>query len=169
MASIRRQGNAYEIRECIPTERGPRQRALAHFRDVLTPEVLDLAAARARRTLDRTRLAEQARQRGIPVAARQTPPEARRLLARLRRGDPIAPMLVGLLRQALAELPSEPLPPHLVDVVEWVGEPEVERGRALRGLLRTASRVHRSRSAVRDRPVEVFPRFSSRDLGASGR
>lgn len=168
MASIRRQGNVYEIRECIPTARGPRQRALARFRDVLTPEVLDLAAARARRRLDRAALTTQARERGIPVAERGTPPEARRLLARLRHGDPVSPLLVGLLRTALDGLPSQPLPPHLADVADWVGEPEVERGRALRGLLRTASRVHRSRSAVRDRPVESFPRFSSRDHDAPG-
>lgn len=160
----------FEIRECIATERGPRPRALARFRDVLTPEVLDLAAARARQRLDRAALTEQARKRGIPVAARSTPPEARRLLAHLRHGGPIDPVLVGLLGEALSHRPSAPLPAHLIDVVDQVGQPEAERGRALRGLLRTASRVHRSRGeGVRERSREVFPRFTSERVDADRR
>ena len=36
MASIRKQGDRYEIRECLVTARGPRQLSLASFRDILT-------------------------------------------------------------------------------------------------------------------------------------
>jgi hypothetical protein len=70
---------------------------------------------------------------------------------------------VTLLRDALAPLASEPLPEHLADVAEWVGRSEAARGKALRGLLRTASRVLRSRGPLREPPRAVFPRFSSGD------
>lgn len=162
MASIRRQGDRYEIRECLVTRRGPRQRALARFRDILTPEVLDQAAARARSPFDRRALVRRARARGIPVSDQRRDPDAQQLLARLRAGLGLDPTLVGLLREALAPLPSEPLPPHLTDVVDWVGVGESERGRALRGLLRAASRIVRSRGALREpEPGDVFPHFSS--------
>ena len=161
MASIRRQGDSFEIRECISTGRGPRQRALARFHGVLTPEVLDQAEAAARRRFDRDKVLERARRQGVPVALGRRNPEARRLLADLRAARPIDPTLVTLLRDALALLPGEPLPPHLSDAAEWVGRSEAARSKALRGLLRTASRVLRSRGPLREPPREVFPRFSS--------
>jgi hypothetical protein len=161
MASIRRQGDSFEIRECLSTNRGPRQRPLARFRRVLTPEVLDRAEAGARRPFDRRALVERARRKGIPVARERRHPEARKLLAHLRAGRPLEPTLVALLRGALELLPSEPVPPHLSDVAEWVGQGEAARGKALRGLLRTASRVLRSRGPLREPPDEAFPRFSS--------
>ena len=40
MASIRRQGARCEIRECLVTERGPRQHGLASFTGVLTPQIV---------------------------------------------------------------------------------------------------------------------------------
>jgi hypothetical protein len=146
MASIRRQGETFEIRECLSTHRGPRQRRLARFRRVLTPEVLDQAEAAARRPFDRRALLDRARRQGISVA-----PE---------------PTFVTLLRDALALLASEPLPPHLGDVAEWVGRSQAARGKALRGLLRTASRVLRSRGPLREPPPQAFPRFSSGDVAA---
>jgi hypothetical protein len=161
MASIRRQGHSFEIRECLSTERGPRQRPLARFRRVLTPEVLDRAEAAARRPFDRQALLERASRQGIPIAAERRHPEARRLLAHLRAGRALDPTLVALLCDALALRASEPLPPHLNDVAEWVGQSEAVRGKALRGLLRTASRVLRSRGPLREPPVEAFPRFNS--------
>ncbi|HEY8157058.1 MAG TPA: hypothetical protein VII72_23230 [Myxococcota bacterium] len=161
MASIRRQGDSFEIRECLSTDRGPRQRALARFRRVLTPEVLDQAEAAARRPFDRRALQARARQQGIPVAPERRNSEARKLLADLRASRPIDPTLVTLLRDALALLASEPLPSHLSDVAEWIGRSEADRGKALRGLLRTASRVLRSRRPLREPPPQAFPRFSS--------
>lgn len=161
MASIRRQGARYEIRECLSTERGPRQRVLARFHAMLTPEVLDRAGQAARRPFDRAALVARARERGIPVSLAPRSNDARRLLARLRAGDSLDPSLVGLLREALWALPAEPVPEHLRDVVDWLGRSEAARGRALRGLLRTAGRVVRSRAPQRERPPEPFPRFSS--------
>lgn len=161
MASIRRQGETFEIRECLSTARGPRQRPLARFRRVLTPEVLDRAESAARRPFDRQALQERALRQGIPVSRERRHPAARTLLAQLRAGRPLDPTLVDLLRAALELLASEPLPLHLNDVADWVGQPEAVRGKALRGLLRTASRVFRSRGPLRERPDEAFPRFSS--------
>jgi len=161
MASIRRQGDRYEIRECVSTERGPRQRALARFHGVLTPDVLEAAARAASRPFDRAALIARARERGIPVSLESRHAEARRLLARLRSGEDLDPTLVALLAAALAARPSAPVPEHLQDVVDWVGRSESVRGKALRGLLRTAGRILRSRGALRARPPEPFPRFSS--------
>jgi hypothetical protein len=159
MASIRRQGTRVQIRECRSTPRGPRQFLLVSFVGALTPEVLDRAEERARAPLDRRRLAAAARRKGIPVAPERRCAEARLLLARLRRGEPVAPTLVSLLRAALERLPARPLPAHLEDAAEWLGRSDFDRGNALRGVLRTADRILRSRGAVRERPAETFPRF----------
>ncbi len=161
MASIRRQGDVYEIRECRTTERGPRQYTLARFRRVLTPEVLDEAESRARRPFDALRLVTRARARGIPVSSWRNDAAARRLLAELRAGCRVEPSLVGSLKQALALLEDAPVPEHLVDAADWVGRSEAARGKALRGLLRTASRVARSRPSIRTPPDAPFPRFRS--------
>ena len=65
------------------------------------------------------------------------------------------------LRLALEPLPAAPLPEHLEDAGDWVGQPEGERGLALRGLLRSADRILRSRAAQRPMPQRPFPRFQS--------
>jgi hypothetical protein len=161
VASIRRQGSLFEIRECIATPDGPRQRALARFRGVLTADVLDRAAEAASRPFDRAALVARARRAGIAVSEQYAETGARRLLAHLRAGRPLDPALVGLLRGALDLAEAQPLPPHLADVADWVGASEAARGRALRGLLRTASRVLRSRAPLREPEPERFPRFSS--------
>lgn len=161
MASIRRQGSAYEIRECRTTRSGPRQYALARFRDVLTPEVLERAAEAAQRPFDARKLIASARSRGIPVSLRRTHTAARQLLGELRAGHVLEPGLAALLKHALSMLEERPVPEHLVDAAEWIGRSEVARGKALRGLLRTASRVVRSRAPQRERSEEPFPRFSS--------
>lgn len=159
MASIRRQGGRFEIRECISTERGPRQRTLARFDRILTPEALDEAAARARRPFDRQALVARAREHGVPVTEAYRSDDARRLVAALRHGRPLLPSVVGLLRDALDRLDSTTLPAHLEDAAEWLGASEADRGRALRGLLRAASRAMQSRAALRTPPHQPFPRL----------
>lgn len=161
MASIRRQGARCEIRECLVTERGPRQHRLASFTGVLTPEVLDRAEACARRPFDRATVVARARKLGVRVTPRRSFPEARLLLGALQRGAGLDPRLVTLLRAALEPLPAAPVPEHLTDAAEWIGQPEAERGRALRGLLRTTDRILRSRGPLRVPPRASFPRFSS--------
>ena len=82
-------------------------------------------------------------------------------LGRRARGAQVV-QLVGQ-RAAAADEPlrSEPVPSHLQDAAAWIGQSERERGRALRGLLRTTDRILRSRGALKTRPRETFPRFSS--------
>lgn len=168
MASIRKQGNRYEIRECLQTPQGPRQRALVRFDRVLTPDVLDQAEAAARKPFDREAVRRQAQARGIPVTRLRESGDAHRLLAHLRAGGALEPTLVAALQEALAGLEASPVPEHLEDAFEWAGRSEAVRGRGLRGLLRTASRVAQSRAAA---AIEVgdadFPHFSSGESFAS--
>ncbi len=163
MASIRRQGSRWEIRECRSTPKGPRQHRLASFRGALTPEILEEAEWAAQRPFDRTALIARARALGIPVSPQRRQDDARRLAGRLARGEPLDATLVGLLRSLLADRPVAELPEHLADVRDWLGASEAERGRTLRGLLRTADLILGSRSALRTRPRRAFPRFSSRE------
>jgi len=167
MASIRQQGKVYEIRECRATKRGPRQYTLARFTSVLTPEVLDEAASRAHRPFDSRELVASARRRGIAVSPVRSHATARRLLAELRDGRLIEPSLVAQLKQALAVMGDRPVPEHLADAANWIGKSDAARGKALRGLLRTASRVVRSRGPQRPMPMEPFPRFSSVEITRS--
>jgi hypothetical protein len=161
MASIRKQGETREIRECRFTARGPRQYTLARFKGALTPEILEEAAARAQRPFDQEKLVARARARGIPVSSARRHSAARRLLGELRAGHALEPTLAALLKEALAAVEERPLPAHLADAADWVGRSEASRGRALRGLLRAASRVVRSRGPRRAVREARFPRFSS--------
>ena len=162
MASIRKQRDMCEIRECRSTKQGPRQFTLARFRDALTPEVVEEAAAHAQRPFDARKLIASARARGIAVTSERRHAAARQLLGELRAGRGLEPSLVALLKQALGEIEEHPLPSHLTDAADWVGRSEASRGKALRGLLRTASRVVRSRDPRRAEPDALhFPRFSS--------
>jgi hypothetical protein len=161
MASIRKQRAIWEIRECRSTERGPRQYTLARFMEVLTPDVLEQAAARAQRPFDAEKLVAAARARGISVTSERRHVAARHLLGELRTGHPLEPSLVALLKEALASIEERPLPAHLADAADWIGRSEASRGKALRGLLRAASRVVRSRGPRRAPPEARFPRFSS--------
>lgn len=168
MAHFCTQGTRHEIRECRGTPSGPRQFVLASFRGVLTPEVLDTAQEKALRPFDRERLIARARKASIPVTRRRGHREARQLIGVLQRGGVPSPALVALLRDLLKDLPSAPLPEHLMDAKDWVGQSEAERGRALRGLLRTSDRIVQARGPLRTRPREVFPRFTSKPLDPVG-
>jgi hypothetical protein len=162
VASIyRRADGRLEIRESVSTPRGPRSRTLASFRGALTPEILERASDRASQPFDREKLLERVRALGVPVTRRREDRAARTLLAQLRRGNALHPVLASLLRAALSSPPLEEVHAELADVGEWVGASLAERGEALRGLLRVYDRIARSREAVRARPRQRFPRFSS--------
>src|SRR5882762_6865054 len=120
MASIRKQRDTCEIRECRSTERGPRQHTLARFKGVLTPEILEEAATRARRPFDVSKLVARARALGIAVASERRHVAARQLLGELRAGRTLEPSLVALLKQALGEIEARPLPDHLADAADWI-------------------------------------------------
>jgi hypothetical protein len=158
---VRRRRARFEIRESLATPRGPRSRLLASFREPLTPDVIERAAARATRRFDRGALVRRARAAGIAVAPRRREPEVRALLARLHRPDPLDPALAALLRQKLGERPQTELPEALAEVAEWVGAGAEKRGAALRELLDLYGRIADSRPPPRQRQRRRFPRFSS--------
>ena len=164
---VERAGETVEIRESRSTPRGPRSRQLARFTGALTPAVLARAAARASRPFDAEALVRRARVLGIPVERRAPEHEARALLARLRRDDPIDPVVAGLLARALDGVETSDVPEPLADVAEWIGATAAERGAALRDLLDTFGRIAESRPAVRTRPARRFPRFSSAETAAA--
>ncbi|RIL05259.1 MAG: hypothetical protein DCC71_11050 [Proteobacteria bacterium] len=159
---VRRGGDRFDVRESVATPAGPRSRTLATFRARLTPEVLERAAARAERRFDRDALLAAAERLGLVTTERREDRAARELLAELRCGARIDPVLVTLLRDALASAESAPVPAALAEVAEWVGVPAARRGEALRDLLRVSDRIVRSRGPVRARAERAFPRFSSR-------
>jgi hypothetical protein len=160
---VRRSPDRVEIRESFATPRGPRSRTLTSFTGRLTPAVLARAAARASRPFDASALLRRARAHGIEVAQRSHEPEGRALLARLRRGDPIDPVIAGLLKRALEPIATAEPPEALAEVAEWVGASAAERGAALRNLLDTYGLIAASRPPRRTRPRERFPRFDSVD------
>jgi hypothetical protein len=159
----RRNPERVEIRESRATPRGPRSRTLATFRGALTREILDRAARRATRRFDRNALIRRARAIGIPVRLEAHEREARAVLARLRRADPIDPVIAGLLLRALDGVETKPLPEELADVGEWIGASAQERGAAIRDLLDTYGTIAMSRPQRRKRPRRPFPRISSLD------
>lgn len=158
---VRHAGDRIEIRESRATAKGPRSRQLARFAGALTPAVLARAAARATRPFDAEALVRRARVMGIPVESRGSEPEARALLARLRRADPIDPVMAGLLVRALEETEKAPLPEQVAEVAEWIGVPPAARGAALRDLLDAFGRIADARPPRRERPRKPYPRFSS--------
>ncbi|MEZ4333171.1 MAG: hypothetical protein R3F35_15530 [Myxococcota bacterium] len=158
---VRRRGERVEIRESCTTERGPRSRTLARFTGALTPAVLATAETRATRPFDPRALVRRARALGIPVRLQSPEREARALLARLRRGDPVDPVVAGLLFRVLEGVERRPVPEALAEVADWVGAPLAARGAALRDLLETYGRIEAARPPRRTRARRSFPRFSS--------
>ena len=158
---VRRSPTRVEIRESRSTSKGPRSRVLGSFPQALTADVLEGAAEKAGRPFDAASLRSRARVMGIPVLERSREPEAHALLSRLRRRDPIDPVLLTCLRRALAKLPESSIPESLEEVSEWIGASTAQRGAALRELLDLYGRITQSRPPRRDRPRQGFPRFSS--------
>ena len=148
-----------EIRESRMTPRGPRSRTLASFRGPLTEALLARAEAASRGRFDRAALVAKARSLGIRCVAERADAAARELLAALRRGAPLDPVLATALDEALAGRASTPVPDELADVLEWVGASESERGRALRDVLRLYDTIARSRDPVPLPPPARLPRI----------
>ena len=159
---VRRGADRFDLREASATPAGPRSRTLATFRPPLTPEIFERAASRATRPFDRAAILARAAQLGVATTERREDRAARELLALLRGGAAIDPVLVTLLRDALADAESAPVPERLAEVAEWVGAPAARRGAAVRDLLRLSDRIVKARGPVRSRPRGKFPRFSSR-------
>jgi hypothetical protein len=158
----RRDGGRAEIREARSTERGPRSHTLVSFRGPLRREHLDRAEAAARRPFDRAALEWRARELGIAIEQPLADAAGRELIAQLRRGTALDPRLAALLREQLAALPALAVPADLADAAEWIGASDVERGNALRDVLRLYGAIAQSRAPVRTPPAPRFPRFASR-------
>jgi hypothetical protein len=158
---VRKSGRV-EIREAHGTPRGPRSRTLASFRGPLTAALLDRAESAAAAGFDRAALCARADALGVPVERPSVGSDARALLARLRSGARLAPVLVSLLREQLDARESAPVPDDLLDAIEWIGASDHERGRALRDVLRLYDTITRSREAVREPEARRFPRFDIR-------
>jgi hypothetical protein len=156
-----RAGGRVEIREAHTTPRGPRSRTLASFRGALSDAHLDRAEAAARRPFDRAALVRRARERGVPVEQRRADGPARALLAALRRGAPLDPRLRVLLQDQLGGQALPPLAEDLGDVADWLGASDVERGLALRDVLRLYDTIARSREPVRAAEPARFPRIQT--------
>ncbi len=151
-----RKDGRVEVREARATERGPRSYTLASFRGPLTEPLLDRAASAARRPFDRERLRRAAAEKGIPVARADAGAQARALIAALRDGAGLDPVLVGVLREQLAAHAAATVPEELADAVEWIGADPRSRGRTLRDLLRLYGRIGASPDAAT--PVARAPR-----------
>jgi len=158
---VARRDGRFEIRESFRTPGGPRSRTLAAFR-VMTEEVLDGAARRARSRLDRSALVRRARDLGAQYEESHEDRAALDVLSRLSHGGKLAPSVAGALRDALRGSPAgvtDSIPP----VLEWLGRGAAERGEALRDLLRLADRVARSRG-LRPAGDLAYPHIRSRSL-----
>lgn len=156
MASIvRRPGRRWEIRESVSGPRGPRSRTLATFA-VLSPDVLDHAAARASRPLDRDELCARARRAGAPVQTGRADAAAGALLAALADGERLRPGLACLLADALPHA-GEPPTDASRAAAAWVGRSLAERSAALVDLLLLTDALPARPRAARPR----MPRIAS--------
>ena len=162
---VRRPGGNVQIRECVRGERGPRSRMLASFRGALNDHALDQAARKAVRPLDREDLITKAQALGVGWTS-STSVAARQLVKRLRRGRPLDPVLVRLLRESLSDMLETELADDLSEAADWVGTSDEERGATLRGLLRLSDAIVRSRDALPRRRGEPYPHIDSAQPGA---
>ncbi len=163
---VRRPSGSVQIRECVRTERSPRSRMLASFRGALNDHALDQAARKAVRPLDREDLIAKAQTMGVGWMS-STSVTARQLVKRLRRGRTLDPVLVGLLRESLSDMPESEVADDLDEAADWVGTSDEERGAALRGLLRLSDAIVRSRDALSPRRGEPYPHIDSEHRGAA--
>ena len=166
---VSRPNGAWEIRESLRTDDGPRSRTLASFRE-LTPDVVERAQARSAADLDADELREAAHRAGAPVTDAPANAAAAELLRRLSLGDPLRPELRRLLADALGPSGLAERPASKSDQVShaaraaagWIGARAEERGRALRDLLLLADAIPRKPEALVD---PGYPRILSTPRG----
>jgi hypothetical protein len=158
------QAGRFEVRESKATEKGPRSRTLASFRE-LTDEVIEKVQATAKKPPSAEELKRAALKAGAPVQGSELDEAAKRTLRGIASGDRPRPMLRRLLLDALlAENPpnQRSSPIGLVSDAarsagEWIGATPEERARALRDLLELADAM-----PIRPRAHEIgFPRLKS--------
>src|SRR5215469_5373234 len=151
----------FEVRESKATEKGPRSRTLATFRE-LTDEVIEKVQASADKPPTAEELKRAALKVGAPIQDSELDEAAKKALRRIASGDKPRPLLRRLLLDALlgdgaAKSPGSPHP--ISDAArsasEWIGAAPEERAQALRDLLELADAL-----PIRPRPHEIgFPRL----------
>jgi hypothetical protein len=154
----KRSDGRFEIRESRWTDKGPRSRTLAIFRE-LTPEVLDHAQRRAERPIDRNEVVTRAMRLGLHVKRILGSGAAAALIAKAESGS-LWPTHARAVQEAVAELDSLPLPDHLESMIRWMGADDEFRGRTLVDLLGFTHAVVRHRAPMRTGPLR-FPRLPS--------
>jgi hypothetical protein len=154
-----RQGR-FEVRETRSTERGPRSRTLATFRE-LTDEVIEKARARADKPPSREELVGAARRVGAPVAPAPVNRAARDLIAELATGEEPEPRLRHLLVEAVRDgwAGPTPRPDTARSAAEWIAATPTKRGKTLVDLLLLADAL--PHSGRRGKPLR-FPRLESK-------
>lgn len=155
---VRRSDGRWEIRESYSTERGPRSRTLATFK-VMSPRIIELAAAKARKRLDPAAILSAVRRAGVPIELSPDDALAKKLLSRLAHGAKVRPGL----RLLLLELLGGPDTPAVDDsLAQWMGASDRDRADALKDLLDLADRLPKPRKT----PL-VFPGLSPSRLRKS--
>jgi hypothetical protein len=152
----------FEVRESKATEKGPRSRTLASFRE-LTDEVIEKVQMSAEKPPTADELKKAALKVGAPIHGSDLDEAAKRTLRGIASGDRPRPILRRLLLDALlAENPPDRESPSTVSDAarsagEWIGATAEERARALRDLLELTDAL-----PIRPRAHEIgFPRLKS--------
>jgi hypothetical protein len=154
----------FEVRESKATEKGPRSRTLASFRE-LTDEVIEKVQATAAKPPAAEELKRAALKAGAPIQDSEVDEAAKKALQRIASGDQPRPLLRRLLLDALlgedrggqTSGSTNPVSDAARAASEWIGVAPEERAQALRDLLELADAL-----PIRVRPHEIgFPRLKS--------
>jgi hypothetical protein len=154
--------DSYEIRESRNTDKGPRSRTLASFRE-LTDEVIEKARAKAAKPPSAEELRRAARRAGAPVAREPIEQAARELITELARGNRLDPTLRQILLEMLQkgyreDVATSPEGEAARAMALWMAATPDERGRALFDLLLLADAL--PSGGRRGKPLR-FPRLDS--------
>ncbi|MGN6217195.1 MAG: hypothetical protein ACTHN7_09610 [Solirubrobacterales bacterium] len=154
----------FEVRESKATEKGPRSRTLASFRE-LTDEVIEKVRATADKPPAIEELKRAALKAGAPIQGSELDEATKKAVRRIASGDRPRPLLRRLLLDALLGEESGTKPPSSTTPIsdaarsasEWIGAAPKERAQALRDLLELADAL-----PIRPRAHEIgFPRLKS--------
>jgi len=154
----------FEVRESRATDKGPRSRTLATFRE-LTDEVVEKVQATAVKPPTTEGLKKAALKVGAPIQDSELDEAVKKAVRRIASGDRPRPLLRLLLLDALLDEDgsdqrpgsSGPISDAARSASEWIGAAPQERADALRDLLELADAL-----PIRPRPHEIgFPRLKS--------
>lgn len=154
----------FEVRESKATDKGPRSRTLASFRE-LTDEVTEKVQATAAKPPTAEDLRKAALKAGAPIQDSELDEATKKALRRIASGDRPRPLLRRLLLDALLEENGREQAPASAGFVsdaarsarEWIGAAPEERAKALQDLLELVDAL-----PIRPRPHKIgFPHLKS--------